>query len=50
MVIAWRSYELKYPYRDGSTHVLFEPLGFTDRLAALVLRAHGCAGAVTSSS
>jgi hypothetical protein len=29
-------YELKTPYRDGTTHVLFEPLDFLARLAALV--------------
>jgi hypothetical protein len=34
-------YQLKTPYRDGTTgdrrsHVIFEPLGFIDRLAALV--------------
>ena len=30
------SYPLKTPYRDGTTHVIFEPLGFIARLAALV--------------
>jgi len=30
------SYELKTPYRNGTTHVLFEPLDFIARLAALV--------------
>jgi len=30
-------YELKTPYRDGTTHVVFEPLDFIARLAALVL-------------
>ena len=40
-------YELKTPYRDGTTHVIFEPLDFTVRLVALVpkpranLRFHG---------
>jgi len=29
-------YELKTPYRDGTTHVVFEPLDFISRLAALV--------------
>ena len=29
-------YELKTPYSDGTTHVLFEPLDFISRLAALV--------------
>jgi hypothetical protein len=29
-------YQLKTPYRDGATHVLFEPLDFIARLAALV--------------
>lgn len=29
-------YQLKAPYRDGTTHVLFEPLDFLARLAALV--------------
>ena len=29
-------YTLKTPYRDGTTHVLFEPLDFLVRLAALV--------------
>ena len=31
-------YELKHPFRDGTTHVLFEPLDFVARLAALVPR------------
>jgi hypothetical protein len=31
-------YELKPPFRDGTTHVLFEPLDFIARLAALVPR------------
>ena len=26
--------ELKHPFRDGTTHVLFEPLDFIARLAA----------------
>ena len=29
-------YRLKTPYRDGTTHVVFEPLDFMARLAALV--------------
>ncbi len=29
-------YQLKTPYRDGTTHVIFEPLDFIARLAALV--------------
>jgi len=29
-------YELKTPYRNGSTHVIFEPVDFVARLAALV--------------
>jgi hypothetical protein len=29
-------YQLKTPYRDGATHVIFEPLDFIARLAALV--------------
>ena len=31
-------YELKTPYSDGTTHVIFEPLDFIARLAALVPR------------
>jgi hypothetical protein len=31
-------YELKHPFRDATTHVLFEPLDFIARLAALVPR------------
>jgi hypothetical protein len=31
-------YQLKTPYRDGTTHVLFDPLDFIARLAALVPR------------
>jgi Putative transposase len=31
-------HELKHPFRDGTTHVLFEPLDFIARLAALVPR------------
>ena len=29
-------YQLKIPHRDGTTHVIFEPLDFIARLAALV--------------
>ena len=29
-------YSLKTPYRDGTTHVIFEPLDFIARLASLV--------------
>jgi len=29
-------YQLKTPFRDGTTHILFEPLDFVARLAALV--------------
>ena len=29
-------YQLKTPYRDGTTHVIFEPLDFIARLAALM--------------
>ncbi len=29
-------YELKTPYRDGTTHIIFEPLDFIAKLAALV--------------
>jgi hypothetical protein len=29
-------YALETPYRDGTTHVMFEPLDFLARLAALV--------------
>ena len=31
-------YQLKTPYRDGTTHVIFEPLDFIARLAAVVPR------------
>jgi putative transposase len=31
-------YELKTPYRDGTTHVIFEPVDFIAELAALVPR------------
>jgi hypothetical protein len=29
-------YTLKTPYRDGTTHVIFQPMDFIARLAALV--------------
>jgi hypothetical protein len=29
-------YQLKIPYRDGTTQVIFEPLDFMARLAALI--------------
>ena len=31
-------YQYKQPFRDGSTHVILEPLDFIARLAALVPR------------
>jgi len=31
-----RNYELKTPYRDGTTHVIFEPVDFIAKLAALL--------------
>ena len=34
-------YELKTPYSDGTTHILFEPLDFIARLAALDCRDAG---------
>jgi hypothetical protein len=34
----WVRYQLKTPYRDGTTHVVLEPLYFIARLAALVPR------------
>ncbi len=40
-------YELKTPYNDGTTHVLFEPLDFMSRMDGMP-RAQGCAGAVIS--
>jgi hypothetical protein len=30
-------YELKTPYRNGTTHIVFEPLDFISKLAALCL-------------
>jgi hypothetical protein len=42
-------YRLKHRYRDGTTHMVYEPLEFLGRLAALIppprahqLRYHGC--------
>ncbi len=44
-------YQLKTPYRDGTTHVIFEPLDFIAWLAALapkprvnLTRFHGACG------
>jgi hypothetical protein len=37
-------YALKTPFRDGTTHVIFEPLDFMYRMYGMP-RAHGCAGA-----
>ena len=34
-------YQLKTPYRDGTTHFVFDPLDFLARLAALVPRPRG---------
>jgi len=34
-------YQLKTPYRDGTTHVIFEPLDFIARLAASGSRSRG---------
>ena len=34
----WVVYQYKRPFRDGSTHVVLEPLDFIARLAALVPR------------
>ena len=34
-------YQLKTPYRDGTTHVIFEPLDFIARLAASGSPSHG---------
>jgi hypothetical protein len=36
--LAGADHRLKMPYRDGTTHVIFEPLDFMARLAALVPR------------
>jgi hypothetical protein len=40
-------YELKTPYANGTTHVIFEPLDFMYRMDGMS-RAHGCAGATVS--
>ena len=40
-------YELKTPWRNGTTHVIFEPLNFMFRTNGMS-RAHGCAGATIS--
>jgi len=40
-------YELKTPWRNGTTHVIFEPLDFMYRMYSMS-RAHGCAGATIS--
>ena len=37
-------YELKTPYRDGTTHVIFEPLDIMYRMYGMP-RAYGCVGA-----
>ena len=36
-------YQLKTPYRNGTTHVIFEPLDFMYRMYGMPW-AHGCAG------
>ena len=40
-------YELKTPWRNGTTHVIFEPFDFVFRMNGMS-RAHGCAGATIS--
>ena len=35
-------YQLKTPYNDGTTHVIFEPLDFIARLARSRLTFFGC--------
>jgi hypothetical protein len=40
-------YELKTPYRNGTTQVIFEPLDFMFRMNGMP-RAQGCAGAAIS--
>jgi hypothetical protein len=40
MRVATPRCQLKTPYRDGTTHVIFEPLDFIAKLAALVLEPH----------
>jgi hypothetical protein len=39
---------LKTPYRDGTTHVIFEPEDFIARLAALVPKLAGRGGTLTA--
>jgi len=33
-------YRLRHPYRDGTTHVVFTPTSFLERLCALIPRPH----------
>ena len=40
-------YELKTPYRDGTTHIIFEPLDSMYRKYGMP-RVHGCTGAAIS--
>jgi hypothetical protein len=40
-------YALKTPWRNGTTHVIFEPLDFMYRMYGMS-RTHGCAGATIS--
>jgi len=40
-------YELKTPWHNGTTHIIFEPLDFMFRTNGMS-RAHGCAGATIS--
>ena len=40
-------YELKTPWRNGTTHAIFEPMDFMFRTNG-ISRAHGCAGATIS--
>ncbi len=40
-------YELKTPWRNGTTHVIFEPLDFMYRMYGMP-RAHGCARAANA--
>ncbi len=42
-------YQLKTAYRDGTTHVIFEPLDFIARLAALVPKPRAHVPASTDS-
>ena len=43
----WVRYELKTPWRNGTTHVIFEPLDFMYRMYGMPW-AQGCAGAAIS--